>query len=306
MLTLNTGRVRDHWHTMTRTARTPRLAAHIAEPFCEISFKDAKNLNIQDADLIKLENGLGDVVVRALLTTRVQPGQIFVPIHWTDQFSSNARIDKLVPSVTDPVSGQPASKNTFVSVKKMQMKTYVYAITRNRPVCINADYWAIAPIKNGWQIEGAFATEISEMSVISKRLGLTFANSEVIDYGDAATGDLRHAVFEDDKLASYIKASLEPVEISRTWLIDQMSQSFSSPMQRYHIMSGRPSNDMPDKGAIVCSCFSVGSYEIANAVKGGSCTVAEIGKCLKAGTNCGSCKSEIASLLQENLPKAAE
>ncbi len=306
MLTLNTGRVRDHWHTMTRTARTPRLAAHIAEPFCEISFSDAKNLNIQDADLVRLENELGNVLVRALLTTRVQPGQIFVPIHWTDQFSSNARIDKLIPAITDPVSGQPASKNSIVSAEKVQMQTYVYAITRHRPSTIDADYWALAPIKGGWQIEGAFTAEISEISDISGRLGLKSTNSDVIEYGDVSTGDLRHAAFEGDRLSSFIKASSGPVEVSRTWLIDQMSLSFENPMQRYHIMSGRPSNDMPDKGAIVCSCFSVGSYEIANAVKDGFCTVSEIGKCLKAGTNCGSCKSEISTLIHKNLPKAAE
>ena len=54
---------------------------------------------------------------------------------------------------------------------------------------------------------------------------------------------------------------------------------------------------MPDPGAIVCSCFQIGVNQITEAAQAGAASVDAIGNMLKAGTNCGSCRSEIASLL---------
>jgi len=63
---------------------------------------------------------------------------------------------------------------------------------------------------------------------------------------------------------------------------------------------------MPDKGAIVCSCFSVGANEIGAAAQGGCLSVEAIGKALSAGTNCGSCRAEIGQIINERRPIAAE
>ena len=63
---------------------------------------------------------------------------------------------------------------------------------------------------------------------------------------------------------------------------------------------------MPDKGAIVCSCFQVGCHEIAAAAATGATTVRAVGDCLKAGTNCGSCRSEIQSILDANFKETSD
>ena len=65
-LILNTGRVRDHWHTMTRTGKSQRLSQHCAEPFVEIHPHDAARFRIGDADLVRVSTGLGAILVRAL------------------------------------------------------------------------------------------------------------------------------------------------------------------------------------------------------------------------------------------------
>src|SRR5690606_34472927 len=77
---LNSGRVRDHWHTMTRTGKAARLSAHMAEPFVEIHPADADALGIRRASLVRLSNRHGTAMVRALLTDRQQRGQLFVPM----------------------------------------------------------------------------------------------------------------------------------------------------------------------------------------------------------------------------------
>ena len=90
---LNTGRVRDHWHTMTRTGKSARLSSHFAEPFAEIHPLDAAELGIGDATLVRLTNDHGAIIVRALLTDRQARGNVFVPMHWTGQFASKARVE---------------------------------------------------------------------------------------------------------------------------------------------------------------------------------------------------------------------
>lgn len=112
---MNTGRVREQWHTMTRTGRSSRLAAHIAEPFVEIHPEYAARSGLKAAGLARFENGHRSAMLRVLFTERTAPGQIFVPIHWTDANSGAGRVGALVPLRVDPVSGQPALKDAEVS-----------------------------------------------------------------------------------------------------------------------------------------------------------------------------------------------
>jgi len=90
-LTLNTGRLRDQWHTMTRTGKSARLSQHYAEPFVEIHPEDAARAHINDADLVRVSTGLGAILVRALVTPRQQIGSVFVPMHWSDENAARAR-----------------------------------------------------------------------------------------------------------------------------------------------------------------------------------------------------------------------
>jgi assimilatory nitrate reductase catalytic subunit len=70
LLTLNTGRVRDQGHAMTRTGRSPRLGQHIPEPFAELHPDDAAVRGIGPADLVAVESPHGQAIVRASPTGR--------------------------------------------------------------------------------------------------------------------------------------------------------------------------------------------------------------------------------------------
>src|SRR5690606_8023569 len=130
---LSTGRVRDHWHTMTRTGKAARRSAHMAEPFVSIHPEDAGERSIRRATLVRLENHHGTAIVRALVTDRQPRGSVFVPMHWTDRYASAARIDALVRGQTDPVSGQPALKMSEVDVSPAGMRMYGFAVSEARP-----------------------------------------------------------------------------------------------------------------------------------------------------------------------------
>ncbi|PLW79184.1 nitrate reductase [Cohaesibacter celericrescens] len=303
---LNTGRLRDQWHTMTRTGKSPRLAQHIAEPFVEINPKDALVLGIREAELVSVRSDHGDVLLRALITHRVKKGQVFAPFHWNEQYASNARVDTLVRAVTDPFSGQPASKSTAVSVHFARMQQFAFAIVREKPDHIDAEYWALARVPDGWQVELAFETMKPDLAHFAHNLfGLT-QSADWLEYEDAKSGQHRHACFQKGQLVGILFVGTRPVAASRSWAAGLLSTCFDEAKKRHLVIAGRAGQDQPDPGAIVCSCFSVGFNQIQSAVVKGCSSVKAIGDCLNAGTNCGSCKSEIQQAIDQTTREAAE
>ena len=304
--TLNTGRIRDHWHTMTRTAKSARLSAHIAEPFAEIHPRDAASLGVGSADLVRVKSSRGEIVARALVTARQQPGNIFVPMHWTDQWASNARVDRLVAPVVDPVSGQPALKNTAATLARFEASHYGFVVSRDKPAMQAADYWALARTGGGWRAEFALANAQSDVQrFICTLLGIDPV-TPLLSFTDPRSGLARHAAFDAGNLVGAVYLSQAAVSVSRSWVADQLEQDFANLSSRWRIIAGRPANDMPDKGAIVCACMNVGVNDIIAASLSGCGSVEAISKATGAGTNCGSCKAEIKVILDDHQILAAE
>ncbi|AHK46732.1 nitrate reductase [Ensifer sp. ENS11] len=303
---LNTGRVRDHWHTMTRTGKSARLSAHIGEPFVEIHPRDAMELDLSPADLVVLESPFGAVVVRALITDRQARGNLFVPMHWNDQFAAKARIDALVPPITDPVSGQPASKNVAVSARRFSASTYGFAVSAARPEGLDCAYWALAKARGGWRLELASQTEPDDWVAWCRRIFDIPADIEPIGYADGPSGHRRLAFFDGAKLLLALYLAPEPVAVARSWAVEQLGASHADLRLRFALVAGRPGADKPDPGATVCSCFNVGINQIVAAVRGGCRSVEAIGQTLNAGTNCGSCRAEIRGIVDGCLAAAAE
>ena len=302
---LNTGRIRDHWHTMTRTGVSQRLSNHIGEPFCEIHPIDAERFGIKPAGLVRLWTGRGEIIVRALISDRQQPGNVFVPIHWTDQYTAKGRVDALCPSTRDPVSGQPALKNTAVHLEAFATKQYGFLISRDKPEIVGLDYWALAKRAGGWQLEFAIGASTPNHSSLWECLGLREEDATVA-YHDAGSTAERYAWFDGADLEVALYLDAKPVGVSRSWAAEQLTKKHHNQQQRWMVTGGRaPANDF-DKGAIVCSCLSVGINEITEAVRGGCHTIHAVGIATSAGTNCGSCRSEISGLIDEHVLIAAE
>ncbi|RIY00032.1 nitrate reductase [Aureimonas flava] len=290
---LNTGRIRDQWHTMTRTGRSARLSAHLAEPFCEIHPIDAARLGIADADLVELSTDHGGAVLRALVTERVREGTLFAPMHWTGQFSGAARINALVPAHTDPISGQPASKAAPASLRRVQAAWYGFAVSRAEPEGRGCLYWAKVRAPGGWRLELAGTEAPPEPHAL---LGLDPA-ADVLDYTDRG-GQRRLAAFDGrGALVGALWLAPEPVAVSRAFAVSLLDGPRFEPDARTRVLAGRPGADRPDPGALVCSCFGVGANDIRRAAAGGCASVAAVGQSLRAGTNCGSCRSEIQGLI---------
>src|SRR5262249_32688366 len=115
-LRLNTGRIRDQWHTMTRTGLSARLGQHLVEPFVEIHPDDAMRFGLADDGFARVATEYGQCVLKVVVSARQQRGMLFAPIHWSETNASSARVGALVAPFTDPYSGQPEAKATPASI----------------------------------------------------------------------------------------------------------------------------------------------------------------------------------------------
>ncbi|TIN98707.1 MAG: nitrate reductase [Mesorhizobium sp.] len=305
-LVLNTGRIRDHWHTMTRTGKSPRLSQHIAEPFVEIHPADAEHHGIGDADIVRISTPRGEVFARALITARQRRGSMFAPMHWTDQFAAKGRLDTLAAPLTDPISGQPALKHVAAHIEKFAARAFGFAVTRQHPQAIAAPYWAAARCKGGWRVELAFAGAEVDWTGFARSLFGLEPRAEMLAYHDREAGQHRIAAFDGEHLVGALFVAPGPVAVSRGWAAEQLETSHAGQRERFRIVAGRAGAERPDAGATVCSCFSVGVNQIVTAAAAGCTTVEAIGDALKAGTNCGSCRSEIRAIILANRVQAAE
>lgn len=299
-LRLTTMRVRDHWHTMTRTGKTARLSQHYAEPFLEISPADAARLGIDAASIVEVASQWGAARLRALVTHRLRPGVVSAPMHWTARFAPTGRIDDVVNPATDPVSGQPELKHTPVRVRLAGMTAYAYVVSRIEPARPDGcGYWATARAPYGWRIEaaseGAPAGLASDLAT-----ALSLDPEHAIHVRDAAKVVERLAWFDDDGLVAALVAGRAPVEADRAWWAGLLQSQLPPADLRRIVLAGRPPLG-EDAGPLVCACKGVGASAIAKAAGSGACDVSAIGRSTGAGVTCGSCKPEIARILERLL-----
>ena len=116
---LTTGRIRDQWHTMTKTGKVSRLLTHIPSPVLEINPIDAYKASIGNGDLVVVTSKNGTVRVKAKVSDSIREGVLFLPMHWGKQLENDLnRTNNLTNTVVDPVSKEPDFKYTTVSVSK--------------------------------------------------------------------------------------------------------------------------------------------------------------------------------------------
>jgi len=297
---LNTGRIRDQWHTMTRTGRAARLSRHLAEPFLQIHPSDAAALGLAPADLAEVASPSGRAILRVLISADAASGAPFAPMHWTAETAPAARIGPVIAAAVDPVSGQPESKAAAVSIRRHAAAWYGFAVARRafRP---DTGYWSRVRCDGGWRAELAGAAPPSDWQAWARRLfGLTAAAEHV---ADPARG-LHRLAFrtEEGLLEAALFVAPAPVEAARDWVAGLLGADAPD------VLAAVPGADRPDPGPVVCACMNVGRNTILGAIGAGAgADVAGVCAATGAGTNCGSCRAEIADLVTRfRVPQAAE
>ena len=312
-LVLNTGRVRDQWHTMTRTGRVPRLMAHRTEPLLDMHGDDAAARGLRDGDLARVESRHGATVMRVRLAAEMRRGEVFAPMHWSDKFASCGPVDRLVGGATDPVSGQPELKATPVAVNRLATCWRGFLLRRTEIAPSGSRggkfYWARVPLARGHAYELAGWDELPQEAAaedwVTGLLGAPDA-AEMVVYADRGRGALRYASLIDGRLDACLFLARDGGFLpSRAELEAMLDVDIETPA-RLGLVAGVTLAAQPDNGPIVCSCFAVGLRTLERAIaEQRLASVAAIGEALRAGTNCGSCRPELRALLND-MHAAAE
>ena len=117
-LILTTGRIRDQWHTMSKTGKVSKLKQHIPAPLLEIHPLDAAARGIRADDIVEIFNGNGQVRVKAQLSTSIKKGVVFLPMHWGKVLNNDLnRANNLTHTLVDKISKQPDLKFAAVEVQ---------------------------------------------------------------------------------------------------------------------------------------------------------------------------------------------
>jgi anaerobic selenocysteine-containing dehydrogenase len=121
-LTLTTGRVRDHWHTLTRTGKAPALMARTREPILEVNTRDARRLGLSDGDFVEITSRRGSAVAQCHVADTIREGTCFLPFHWGRQLGFYKAANNLTLGVRDPISRQPELKACAVRLQRLPGK----------------------------------------------------------------------------------------------------------------------------------------------------------------------------------------
>jgi assimilatory nitrate reductase catalytic subunit len=294
-LRLNTGRIRDQWHTMTRTGASPRLAQHLPEPFVEVHPDDAARYGVTDGSFARVTTDYGRCTLKVVISERQQRGMLFAPIHWSEANATGARVGSLVAPLTDPFSGQPENKATPASITPYEYVFRGFALSR-RPLQLPAHAWSARVAVNGGH--GYLFADNADLASWQSWLE-SIAGSDLAEYRDFGGGIYRGASFAGDRIQACL--FIGPAGDAGDWNVIKglFAADALSDDQRRMLLSGKSADGLASAGPIVCACFGVGRTMICDAIAAGAHSAAEIGATLKAGTNCGSCIPELKRLIAQ-------
>jgi assimilatory nitrate reductase catalytic subunit len=305
---LNTGRVRDQWHTMTRTAKSARLNAHSPEPYVEMHPEDARFADVADGTLAQLVSRHGNMLARVKYSHGARRGCVFVPIHWSDQFARLGCVGALVNSPTDPFSGQPELKHTPVRVSAYAPHWHGFALSRRRLAFDGAAYSVSIKGERFWRYELAGTSSQQDWRRWARDILCApqiERHAEWLEYLDSAA-DRYHGVRllarTDGASALESCVFIAPtIELPpRSWLAELIAKPSISPEERMNLLAGAAPRGQTERGPAVCVCFGVDAQAIRRTIRErGAVTVEAIGQACQAGTNCGSCKPALKILLDE-------
>lgn len=301
-LRLNTGRIRDQWHTMTRSGESPRLGQHLPEPFVEVHPDDAARHGVADGDFARVTTDYGQCTLRVVVSARQQRGMLFAPIHWSEANATGARVGSLVAPYTDAFSGQPENKATPASITPYEYVFRGFALSR-KPLVLPAHAWAArVAVNGGYGYLFADNADLKDWQFWLK----SFTSGDLAEYKDFGGGVYRAASFAGDSIETCL--FIGPARDAGDWNVVKglFGADALTSDQRRMLLSGKSADGLADAGPIVCACFGVGRNTICDSIAAGARNAADIGAKLKAGTNCGSCIPELKRLIAQTAPVVAQ
>jgi assimilatory nitrate reductase catalytic subunit len=267
--------------------------------------QDALLCGVKEGELARVTSEWGAVVARVQHGGGIARGSVFMPIHWSGQTASDARVGAVVNPAVDPVSGEPEFKHTPVRVEPFGVNWYGFILSRGELPLDEAANWTRIQGGDFIRYELAGRSKVALAAGWSRRLlGVDERDEQAdwIELEDRNGGVYRAAHLVDGRLQACLFVSQRRDLPARAYLAGLFDKDRLEPAERLGLLSGRARQAGADPGPTVCACFGVGRKTIEIAIREQGCKDAgEVTACTKAGGNCGSCVPEIRSILAEAL-----
>lgn len=300
-MVLNTGRVRDHWHTMTRTGKAARLSTHAVEPFIQVHPMDAGAFGLEEGGLARIGSHWGHFIGRVVLDDGQRRGNVFAPMHWNAQYAEKGRADAVVNPVVDPLSGEPEFKHTPVAIAPAQAAWYGFMLLRDAPLeHPDCSWWAFSRGTSHVRYELAGSEPADALRAVAG--DLLGDGDDWLEFEDPARGSYRAAWLEDGRLMGCLFMGPLDTLPGRNWLSSLFDDVELAGADRMALLSGRPPAGARDTGRSVCSCFGVGENTIIDVITAGAVEPSAVTAACQAGGNCGSCLPEVQKLIVRHAP----
>ncbi|MGA7179201.1 MAG: molybdopterin-dependent oxidoreductase [Thiobacillaceae bacterium] len=302
-LSLTTGRLRDQWHTLTRTGRVARLYGHAPEPRLNMNSRDLERRGLKDGDIVKAATRRGALHIKVEASEEMRPGQAFLPMHWGASALAGAGINALTSRALDPVSKQPEFKHAALRVEKVSLpyEMVVYSKidalnleSRLKPLMALFDYATLTLAGRATAVvvlkaASAAPIEASLMKTIDHLLGFDDPLS-VARLDDEARGISKRIRVAEGKVHA---ARLYGETAAAGWLLDALIRNADAASLRWMLSPlAKPPVPEENKGRVICNCLGVFKADIDHAIATGA-SLEQLQLTLKCGTECGSCVPEL-------------
>ena len=330
---LNTGRLRDQWHGMSRTGTLGRLFGHVSEPCVELSPKDMAREGWQPGQLLRVQSRRGQLLVPAQANEGVREGQAFIAMHWgqeylsgrTDEGQVMAGVNALTSSAFCPKSKQPELKHAAVSLKAVSLPWRLLAMTwvsaeealslreQLKPWMSTVAHASCVPFGREPHEQGQVgvllrmgdhrpmaADDLARLTAL-----LQLHGADLMRYDDPQGGQQRLVKLDREGDVLKVRAFVLAGRIdSEAWLKPLLQEELSAQAYGHALLSpsATPPVAVASKGRQVCTCFNVSEPAIVEALA--QCDgspdqrLASVQGQLKCGTNCGSCIPELKKLVK--------
>ncbi|TCS39768.1 nitrate reductase [Reinekea marinisedimentorum] len=293
---LNTGRLRDQWHTMARTGMAATLNKHTNQLEVHLNPKDARSHGISNGDLLNIYSEQGEFYALARLEAAQNPGELFAPMHWNEHFAGKGGVGNCLASTVDPISGQPASKHSFVSFKKAEAKHNGFVFFKQddeQPVWLKNTVWFKSYTGNGTLVK--FYSDKPLAGFIDRLAEGDF------DYSlhDSLSGSAQWAQFDAEGLNLWVTTSTEKCSWPEVTFLDEATHAGADNISLNSLVTGNFDNES-SAGKTVCTCFGITDTQIKSYFEvQPNGTLESLQAELKCGTNCGSCLTELKEFTAE-------
>ena len=337
---LNTGRLRDQWHGMSRTGTLGRLFGHVSEPSIDLCPADMARMGLKDGDLVQVASRRGQIVVPAMAGDGIAPMQAFMAMHWGEEYLSGvdhagqaaAGVNALTVPRFCPTSKQPELKHAAVKVARAQLPWRLVGVAwlperealaareALKPFMSAFAFTACVPFGREPHDKGvvgvlfrAAALEAASddmLSQIEALLGIS--GPDVLRYHDRHRGQHRAVRMNRDADGLRLGAFLLAGDISaEAWIRPLLQDELLADSYGRALLSpgATPPVAIESKGKQVCTCFNVTEPQIIEAL--GQCPgdadrrLAQLQDKLRCGTNCGSCIPSLRNLIKLHPAQAS-